>query len=206
MNPAAAAPAVGKTAGGTMRSHAVLEPPGGILVWMLVFLELVTFGAGLIVFVILRGQEPETFRRGQALLSAPLAALNTALLLTGGWLMANAMARLRDGAPASARRWVIASALSGVGFLAVKSCEYADKLRHGLDLHHDSFFTLYWLLTGFHYLHVLVAVVLLAAMARGLRRGEYTRECHENVEASGIFWHLCDLIWLLLLPVIYLLP
>ena len=52
---------------------------------------------------------------------------------------------------------------------------------------------------------MLAAVVLLAFMARGIRRGHYHREEHLDVESSGIFWHMCDLIWLLVYPVIYLL-
>lgn len=185
-------------------ARGLLTPPGGILVWLVVFLELLTFGIGLAVFVHLKAGEPAVFWAGQAGLSPGTALANTLLLLTGGWLMANALVRLRAGATVRARRDLVAAALCGVGFLGVKGWEYAGKLGQGHGLHQDTFHTLYWLLGGFHYLHVVVAVVLLAAMAWHLRGGACSPELREHIEGSAVFWHLCDLIWLLLVPVIYL--
>ncbi len=173
---------------------------------MIVFLEVLTFGIGLIVFLRFKGAEPASFREGQAGLARLPALLNTVFLLTGGWLMANAMDRIRERRVSDARRQMGQAAAFGVAFLMVKGGEYAGKLGQGLDLHHDSFHTMYWLLTGFHYLHVVVAVILLVAMAWGLRRGQCTEEQATNIASSAVFWHLCDLIWLLLVPVIYLLP
>jgi len=184
----------------------LFEPPGGLLVWLIVWVELLTFSIGMGVFLVQKNHDPEVFRNGQAELSRTLAFLNTMVLLTGGWWMANAMAVLKAGHPARATRWLAGSTLAGVMFLVLKGSEYATKLSRGYDLHHDAFFSLYWMLTGFHFLHVLVAVVLLAVMWRGLCQGKYTQASHEDVESTGIFWHMCDLIWLLLMPVIYLLP
>lgn len=181
------------------------EPPGGILVWIIVFVELVTFGAGLVIFVVQGPGETEAFRAGRALLNQPLALANALILLTGGWCMANGIATLRSGSRIHAARWVAAAIGTGAGFLLLKSVEYAAKIQHGIGFGDDTFFTLYFLLTGFHFLHVLVATVLLLVMWRGIRGGKYSREQHHNVESSGIFWHMCDLIWLLLFPVIYLL-
>ncbi|MCC7377241.1 MAG: cytochrome c oxidase subunit 3 [Verrucomicrobiales bacterium] len=183
----------------------LLTPPGGFLVWVIVLVEFLTFGMGLAVFEVMRRQEPEVFRVGQTGLNHFIAFANTLILLTGGWLMANAVEHLRENRWAQARRGTLAAAACGLVFLVLKGSEYAEKLRHGDDLHRDTFHTLYWLLTGFHYLHVLVAVVLLLVMARALRNTATMNETRENVGASAIFWHLCDLVWLLLLPVVYLL-
>ncbi len=115
--------------------------------------------------------------------------------------MANAMEQLRSGDPARSSRWITAATLAGVLFMGLKGAEYTGTLRQGYDLHHNTFFTLYWLLTGFHFLHVLVATVLLAAMGLGVHQGKYTATKHDDVGSSGIFWHMCDLIWLLLMLV-----
>lgn len=181
------------------------EPPGGLLVWIVIVVETITFGAGLVTFAVSRRDEPAVFAAGRAALHQPLALANTLVLLTGGWLMANAVARLREGRAKSAEAWILGASASGVTFLALKGVEWAEKLRHGLGLHHDSFFTYYWLLTGFHFLHVAVAVVILLGLYRGLRKGRYTAENHLDVESGGAFWHMCDLIWLLVYPTIYLL-
>lgn len=183
----------------------LLHPPGGLLIWLVVFVELLTFGLALAVFVSLRAQEPELFRAGQAGLHLSAALANTLLLLTGGWWMANATARLRQGDLNATRRYLFAAATCGLGFLVVKGSEYAAKIHLGLDLSHDTFHTLYWLITGFHYLHVFAALLLLLVMARGLRLHGAEGEWVEHVESSAIFWHFCDLVWLLLLPVVYLL-
>jgi nitric oxide reductase NorE protein len=183
------------------------EPPGGVLVWIIVVLELITFAAGFIVFAVQGRHETEAFRAGRALLNQPIALANTLVLLTGGWCMANGIACLEDRQRAQhhTSRWIGAAIFTGIAFLLLKSGEYAQKIQHGIGFGADTFFTLYWLLTGFHFLHVLAAVVLLAYMWSGVRAGRYHHGHYEDVASAGIFWHLCDLIWLLLYPIIYLL-
>lgn len=181
------------------------EPPGGVLVWIIVFLEVLTFGGGIGVFLSQARDHAEVFHQDHALLNQPLAFINTLVLLTGGWCMANGITSLRAGVRPAALRWVRLAMLTGLVFAVLKGIEYSEKARHGTGFAQDEFFTLYFLLTSFHLLHVLVAVVLLFFMASGIKQGRYHRDDHENVEASGIFWHMCDLIWLLLYPVIYLL-
>ena len=187
------------------RPRSITEPPGGLLVWLIVLLEVLTFCIGLVVLVVQGRADPAVFRAGRATLNQPIALANTLILLTGGWSMANALGCLRRDRLPAAARWMVGAMAAAAAFLGLKGVEYADKLAHGLGLHHDAFFTLYWLLTGFHFLHVLTALVLLSVMWRAVRRGRYSAADHEDVEGSGIFWHLCDFIWLLLYPVVYLL-
>lgn len=184
----------------------IWEPPGGLLVWLIVGLELFTFCVGLVAFIVHRNAAPAVFHQAQLALNQAIALANTAILLTGGWCMANGVAQLRAGLAGPARRWVVGAGFTALAFLGLKIVEYADKIRHGHGLHADSFFTFYWLLTGFHFLHVVAAMVLLFCMAAGIRRGCYTAATHADVEGSAVFWHLCDLVWLLIYPVVYLLP
>ncbi len=181
------------------------EPPGGILVWIIVFVELITFLAGIGVFLYQRADDPESFARGRDLLDQPLALLNTGILLTGGWFMACGITELKNGAADRARRWIASAVGSGIAFLLVKGIEFGRKAGQGHAFGEDSFFTLYYALTGFHFIHVLVAVLILLYLAAQIRRGRYHRANHDDVEAGGIFWHLCDLIWLFLFPTLYLL-
>ncbi len=92
----------------------------------------------------------------------------------------------------------------GLLFLCIKGYEYFEKTAHGLTIDYDSFFTFYWLLTGFHFIHVLVALIILLFLARGIRKGRYSKDDYLDVESGAAFWHMCDLIWLLLFPVLYL--
>lgn len=186
-------------------ARATLEPPGGVLVWIVILVELATFTAALVAFALGRRDEPAIFAAGRASLSQPLALANTLVLLGGGWLMANAVASLRAGQVLAARRWIAGATASGALFMVLKSIEWVAKARRGLGLHHDTFYTYYWLLTGFHFLHVLVATVILAGLGRGLARGTQRAEEPADVEAGAAFWHMCDLVWLVLYPTIYLL-
>lgn len=181
------------------------EPPGGVLVWIIVFLEIITFGAGLGVFLYQRGEAPEVFAQGRDLLNQPLAFANTLILLTGGWFMACGLEELRRGRSPLAIRWMVGAIITGLAFLLLKSVEYTEKIQHGATFGDDAFFTLYFALTGFHFIHVLVAVLILAYLALQLKRGRFGQDRFQDVEAGGILWHLCDLIWLLLFPILYLL-
>lgn len=181
------------------------EPPGGVLVWIIVFLEIITFGAGLGVFLCQRGTEPALFAHGRELLNQPLAFANTLILLTGGWFMACGLEELRRGHQPLATRWMVGAIITGLAFLLFKSVEYFEKIQHGATFGDDAFFTLYFALTGFHFIHVLVAVLILAYLAIQLKRGRFGQDRFQDVEAGGIFWHLCDLIWLLIFPILYLL-
>ena len=94
--------------------------------------------------------------------------------------------------------------LVGFGFLVLKSFEYYEKLEAGLHMDYNSFFRFYWLLTGFHFIHVLVGLVILLVITFSIKKKQ-TEASFEDIEASASFWHMCDLIWLLLFPVLYLL-
>jgi nitric oxide reductase NorE protein len=93
--------------------------------------------------------------------------------------------------------------LGGLLFVVVKSVEYYHKIEAGIFLETNMFFTFYWLLTAFHLIHVLVGLVILIWTNRGITR-KNSDTAIEDVEACGAFWHMCDLIWLLLFPVLYL--
>jgi nitric oxide reductase NorE protein len=189
----------------TSSRSATLEPPGGVLIWIIILVELATFAAALVAFALGRHDEPAVFAAGRAQLSQPLALANTFVLLTGGWLMANGVAAHRAARTLVARRWTLAAAASGVLFMGLKSIEWAHEAKLGYGLHTDAFHTYYWLLTGFHFLHVLVGTVILASLARGIRKGTQRPEEPADVEAGAAFWHMCDLVWLVLYPTIYLL-
>lgn len=171
---------------------------------MIVALELLTFMAGIVVFLYQKNLHVEEFAAGKSALNQEIAFANTLLLLTGGWLMAIALVAIRKGDVRRGHLRILGAAAAGIGFLVLKGIEYYEKVKTGVGFGEDSFYTIYISLTGFHFLHVLVAVVILLFLARALKRGRYTTEDHFDIESGGIFWHMCDLIWLLIYPAIYL--
>ena len=177
----------------------VLEPPGGFFIWMLVALELATFGVALIAFAASGKSEAVLFHESRQQLDLRLGIANTIFLLTSGYFMAEAVRHhVRSDFPRT-RRCVWLALGGGTLFLVTKGIEYSDKIAHGHVLGSNSFFTWYWLLTVFHLMHVLVGMVILAVLLRRVHRID-----HESLEAGGVFWHMCDLVWLLLFPALYL--
>ncbi len=182
----------------------ILHPPGGILIWILIFLEVITFMIALSVFTYMRGQNAALFAESQAMLSPLLGTLNTIVLLSSGYFMAEAVGKLRAGMLKQSQRYTMMTILLGLVFITIKSFEYSQKIGHGIGLEYNAFFTFYWLLTGFHLIHVAVGLVILLFIYRGIRRGRYDAGDHEDVETGAAFWHMCDLIWMLLFPMLYL--
>lgn len=177
--------------------------PGDGVVWLLVLVELLTFGLLFVSFAFARWREPTLFAQGQGALDLSTGALNTLLLVAASWCAARAVHALRCDLRPAGTRWLVGAMLGAVGFLFVKSHEFAGKYEAGFDWADDSFTVLYTLLTGFHFLHVLVGAGVFALLAWNARQGAYGPQ-HLNGPASGaVFWHMVDLLWMVLFALVY---
>ena len=181
------------------------NPPGGLLVWLVIWLEILTFGAGLAILLVQQRAAPEDFLESRMLLDQGIALTNTLLLITGGYFMAMATMRLRRTQSRAGASWVLGAVTTGGAFLLLKTIEYYHKINQGITLEYNQFFTFYWLLTGFHYLHVWLGTLLLIAVFFSIRNGSNPETTLLDTETCGAFWHMCDLIWLMLYPIVYLL-
>ncbi len=181
----------------------IFYPPGGILLWIIIFLELITFGVALIAMVFSAKEDPVLFHESRLHLNVTFGTINTVFLLTSGFFMAASVHELKEQRKEKAKKHLLVTMLFGVLFLVLKSIEYSAKLEVGFVMGSNTFFTYYWMLTLFHVIHVIVGLVILTSVYFGLKKKNSTTKI-EDVEASAAFWHMCDLIWLLLFPVIYL--
>ncbi len=173
------------------------ELPGDLMIWVLIVSELLVFGAGLAAFLAVRITDPAGFAEAQGQLYRTGAGLNTVVLVTSGAMAALAVRARAADDWLRVRLWLWAASALGVVFLIVKGVEYAGKARDGINVDTHPFFTFYYLLTGFHAAHVIAGVAILLLLSwRGTLRG---------IEAGAAFWHMVDLVWVLLFPVIYLL-
>ncbi|WP_372611368.1 cytochrome c oxidase subunit 3 [Aquicoccus sp.] len=172
------------------------ELPGEVMMWVLIISELLVFGAGLVAFMAMRLTDPAGFAEAQAHLHRAGAAINTVVLVTSGLLAAWAVRAAEAGHERRKRALLAVAMALGVVFLVIKGMEYADKASQGIGIETNTFFTFYYLLTGFHAAHVIAGVVLLGLVAV-LRDPRAT-------ETGAAFWHMVDLVWVLLFPVIYL--
>ena len=171
--------------------------PGELMMWILIGSEILVFAAGITAMSAMRLTDPAGFADAQAMLDGRMAALNTVVLVTSGLFAARAERAADMGDRRGARRGLMLAALGGAVFLAVKGVEYAHDLSAGIGIDTHPFFTFYFLLTGFHAAHVAAGAVLLAMVA--------IRARPDAVQAGAMFWHMVDLVWVLILPPIYLL-
>ena len=181
----------------------ILYPPGGILIWMVVVMELVTFIAALAAFAVFQRQHPVAAAEAARHMNAWNGLIYSVTLITGGFFMARAIQVLKAGRQPQAAGYILVSIFFGVAFLVLKSIEYAHKMEAGHTWTSGTYFMYYWLITGFHYLHVLMAVLILTGLYVYLRRRQ-SDTMLSDVMMGGIFWHLCDIIWILIFPMFYL--
>jgi len=179
------------------RSGGLDELPGDLMMWVLIVSELLVFGAGLAAFLGVRITDPAGYAEARAALHPTLAGINTIVLITSGFFAARAVA-LRVGEKRAAARLALGAAMMlGAVFLAIKTYEYVDLAGLGISTETHPFFTFYYLLTGFHAVHVLAGIAILALIA--------WKDTPRNMEVGTAFWHMVDLVWVLLFPVVYLL-
>jgi nitric oxide reductase NorE protein len=182
----------------------VFYPPGGILMWIIIYLEMVTFGIALVFMALNARAEPEVFHQSRLLLNTTYGAINTIFLLSSGWCMAQSVHFLKSKNFAKSKLFLRLTFSGGLLFLGLKAVEYVDKMEAGLTIGYNSFFSYYWMLTLFHVIHVVVGIIILLVLGRTLSKKPESLKV-VDYESGAAFWHMCDLIWLLLFPIIYLL-
>lgn len=189
---------------GTITDHKnILYPPGGILIWIIIFLELITFGAALVAMVYSGSEEPEIFHSSKSLLNETFGAINTIFLIGSGFCMAQTVHYFKQQSLNKSSVYLKLAILGGFLFLCLKGYEYANKIQEGYTVDYNTFFTYYWMLTLFHLVHVLVGMGILVTLLFDVQK-KGTNANLENIEAGAAFWHMCDLIWILIFPIIYL--
>lgn len=177
--------------------------PGDLAIWVFIFAELLVFGVFFLAYAFMRARHVELFNEMQLTLDRNAGALNTVLLITGSYCVARAVAAIkRDNSPGSAR-WLGWGVVAGGGFVVVKVFEYQAKFAAGITLSTNTFYMFYLSLTFFHFMHVILGMVILAAVWLKARRGGYSALDHSGMETGASYWHMVDLVWIVLFPLVY---
>ena len=183
--------------------HAEPRLAGDLAMWLIILAELLTFGILFLCYAFARSQNVALFNASQLTLDLNSGAINTVLLITGSWCVVRAVKAVRRNASAPGVRWLLAALLCGVGFVSLKVIEFSAKLDAGIDLSTNTFYMFYILLTAFHFLHVIAAMIFLVILWFKTRQGAYGRHEHHALETGAAFWHMVDLLWIVLFPLIY---
>jgi nitric oxide reductase NorE protein len=190
-------------AGDSVPSASKGRIPGEAGLWILIFGDLMVFGLFFGTFAYYYQQQPDLFRASQATLNQSLGLLNTLLLLTSSYFVVRGLNAVRRGDGITAQRWILVAMVLGLGFVAVKAVEYGEKIHAGIFPVTNDFYMLYFGFTGIHLSHVLVGLGALAFLRSRLPKMAETRQ-FAVAEGCTIFWHLVDILWVVLFAIFYL--
>jgi len=186
------------------RGHAPRPyPPGDLAIWVFILAELVAFFALFAAYAFTRLTHLELFNAMQRTLDSTAGMINTLLLITGSWAVARAVAAIKANRARASSHWLLLALACGGGFLIVKYFEYGAKFAAGVTLETNLFYTFYLALTMFHALHVVLGMVILAFVWNKTRRGGYSAHDHHGMETGASYWHMVDLVWIVLFPLVY---
>jgi nitric oxide reductase NorE protein len=179
------------------RTH--LPADGGM--WVFVLGDLVIFGAYFLIFMVYRNQEHQLFLDSQRHLSLNIGTANTLLLLTSSWFVAYSVSATRTGEYRRALLLTWWGGGCGVLFVLVKAYEWTSKINAGLTFPHNDFYMFYYMLTGIHLFHVLLGLVFLGVVVAELRNPRKRRT--SMVETGATYWHMVDLLWIVIFALLY---
>ena len=177
---------------------------GDLAVWLIILAELLAFAILFLAFAVSRLRHPDVFAASQPTLDTSAGLANTLLLITGSWCVAHAVQAAEHHQRPATLRWLLAAQGCGAAFVALKLSEYADKAAAGIDLETNVFYMFYFFLTGFHFLHVLAAMVFLAFLTVSVWRCRLVDGQRHALETGAAFWHMVDLLWIVLFPLVYI--
>jgi cytochrome c oxidase subunit 3 len=190
--------------------------------WLFLVTEIMFFGGLFLAYVVYRHAYSHVFAAASHHLNVFLGGINTAVLICSSLTMALAI----WSAQVNRRKLIVvfltATMLLGMAFLGIKAFEYWDKYQshlipgpnfspaalhlHGADGQTAQiFYSLYFIMTGLHALHMIIGLGVLAALIRPSWKGRYDASYHNPLECTGLYWHFVDIVWIFLFPLLYLL-
>jgi cytochrome c oxidase subunit 3 len=187
--------------------------------WVFLASEILLFAGLFALYASYRTHYPVAFGWGVEHNIRALGTLNTAVLICSSYAVASSVHAMRKGKGGLAAALLLVAILCGVGFLVIKGIEYAGHFREGVfPGGHGAFFgenratglkvfyTLYFLMTGLHGVHVLVGMGVLGWLLVKIRRGGLAPPFTHPLELGAVYWHLVDIVWIFLWPIFYLTP
>ncbi|MBI3285030.1 MAG: cytochrome c oxidase subunit 3 family protein [Burkholderiales bacterium] len=179
--------------------------PGDLAMWCFILAELLVFGIFFLAYAYTRARHVAMFNSSQLELDRVSGAMNTLLLITSSYFVVRAVAAIERGWQRHCSAWLIAAMGCGLFFVLLKLLEFAAKISAGISMSTNLFYMFYLFLTFFHFMHVILGMIILGAVAHKAWHGGYSKHAHSGVETGAAYWHMVDLVWIILFPLIYVL-
>lgn len=189
---------------------------GRMGVWLFLVTEILFFGGLFCAFAIFRSWYFDSFVEAHHHLDKVMGGVNTLVLIGSSLTMALAVRAAQTNKKEQCTKLLLVTVLCACAFLVVKYFEYTHKIHDGLlpganftakgfsSDHAGIFFAIYFMMTGVHGLHVVIGIGLILWIMFRNMRGEFSQRYYAPVENVGLYWHLVDLVWIYLFPLLYL--
>ena len=178
--------------------------PGEEGTWVFLFGDMLVFGVFFASFMYERSRAPDSFDESRQTLSITIGLINTLILLTSSLFVVTAIRAIRLSERFTARLLLVGAIMCGLAFVGLKAVEYTVKVSEGHTPDQNNFYLYYFILTGLHLFHVLIGITVLLLLLAQVGRTEFSTKRMAMVEGGACFWHLVDLLWIVLFPLLYL--
>jgi len=177
--------------------------PGDLAMWFFILAELTVFAVFFIGFAIAEQLNTDMFIDGKAKLHPMAGLINTLALITSSFFVALALKKIQQQLTKPTAIYLALAQVFAIVYIIVKIGEYQFLFDAGIDIETNTFFTLYFLITGFHLMHILLGMVIVAYMTAQSLKRKYQQEL-SGFEAGACYWHMVDMLWIILFPLIYI--
>jgi len=184
--------------------------------WVFLVTEVLLFGGLFGFYTFYRAWYPDMFYEAHKTLDVTMGTINTFVLITSSLTMALSIRAMQLGKKKQTVWFLVATLLFAATFLVIKYFEYSHKFHLGMlpgkfytydgidAVNPHIFFSVYFLMTGLHGIHVIIGMIIIAWVLVRTLRDDFSPEYYNPIEITGLYWHLVDLIWIFLFPLLYL--
>ena len=176
-----------------------------VAMWAFLGSECLLFGALISTYFLYRGRSIVGPSPKQVY-DIPYTSVSSFVLLMSSLTMVLALSAIQRGDQRRLRIWLIATAMLGATFIGGQVYEFTSFIREGLTLKTNLFGSSFFVLTGFHGVHVTVGIIMLLSLANLSMRGKLPQAKSEVIEIAGLYWHFVDVVWIVIFTVVYLIP
>jgi len=178
--------------------------PGDLAMWFFILAELTVFAILFIGFAVAEQLNTEMFSQGKAKLHQISGLINTLTLITSSYFVALSLNKMHQGFGKQAANLLVVAKLIASIYIGVKIWEYLSLFEQGINIETNTFFTLYFMITFFHLMHILLGMVILIFIALKAAKNEYNASNISGFESGATYWHMVDMLWIILFPLIYI--
>ncbi|MFE3000829.1 cytochrome c oxidase subunit 3 [Nocardia sp. NPDC059246] len=172
--------------------------------WIIIIGDMSMFALFFTVYAVYRGKQPALFDRSQDVLNKDLGAINTLVLLVSSLFIVMAVRAMRTARRDLAQRLIVGAFACGLVFIAIKVFEYHERVAAHETPVSNNFFMMYFILTGLHLFHLCLGLAVLSILRYLAGKPELSKNQWALFEGGACFWHMVDLLWFVIFPLVYL--